>query len=126
MGKPLGGLATLEDIFPFTYEEIVRRAATVDVIWFNDRKMPSEFIEVENTTDMHGAFLKFVMFEGFYSTFRVVAPEVRKREFASKLCHPSFASIAKRTRFTNYDCISEMHTRASESAAIEAQWNGRA
>lgn len=124
LGKPLGRLVTVEDIFPFTYEQVVARAATVDVIWFNERKMPTEFIEVENTTDMHGAFLKFVTFDGFYSTFRVVAPEARKKEFASKLTHPSFASVAKRTKFTSYDVISQMHTKAGEAVALEARWNG--
>ena len=29
LGKPLGEVATVEKIYPFTYEEIVRRAATV-------------------------------------------------------------------------------------------------
>jgi len=124
LGNPLGGLVTVESIFPFTYEDVVRRAATVDVIWFNDRKMPTEFIEVENTTDMNGAFLKFVIFEAFYSTFRVVAPEARKKEFTSKLTHPSFASVAKRTKFTSYDLVSDMHTRACELVALDAGWDG--
>lgn len=122
LGKPLGGLVTVEDIYPFTYAEIVRRAGAVDVIWFNDRKFPSEFIEVENTTDMHGAFLKFVMFDAFSATFRVVAPAARKAEFTSKLSHPSFASVAKRTKFTSYDVVTEMHTKASEAVALEQAW----
>src|SRR5665213_389858 len=58
LGKRLGDMVTLDDIYPFTYEEVVRRAATVDVIWFSERKMPTEFMEVENTTDMYSAFLK--------------------------------------------------------------------
>lgn len=113
----------LDEIYQFTYQEVVRRASTVDVIWFNERRMPAEFIEVENTTDMHGAFLKFVTFDGFYSTFRVVAPSIRKGEFVSKLSHPSFASIAKRTKFTSYDTVSEMHSKASEAVALEEQWS---
>jgi hypothetical protein len=122
LGKPLGSLITIKDIYPFTYPEIVRRAATVDVIWFNQRKFPSEFIEVENTTDMHGAFLKFVMLYAFYSTFRVVAPAARKREFDSKLRHPSFVSVAERTKFTSYDLVANMHTKASEAVALEQAW----
>jgi len=80
LGKPLARYVTLDDIYDFTYPEIVDTAARVDVVWFNERKFPSEFIEVENTTDMRGAFLKFVMFEAFSSKFRVVAPAARKRE----------------------------------------------
>jgi hypothetical protein len=122
LGKPLGELVTVDEIFPFTYPEIVRRAATVDVIWFNPRKFPSEFIEVENTTGMHDALLKFVTLDAFWSTFRVVAPAVRKSEFESKLAHPSFESVAKRTKFTSYDVVTEMHTKASEAIALEQAW----
>ena len=122
LGKPLAGLVTVDDIYPFTYPEIVRRAASVDVIWFNQRKFPTEFIEVENTTDMHGALLKFVIFDAFNSTFRVVAPGPRKGEFESKLDHPSFTSIAKRTKFTSYDVVADMHTKANEAIASEQAW----
>lgn len=123
LGKPLGSLVTVEDIYPFTYPEIVRRAATVDVIWFNQRKFPEEFIEVENTTDMHGAFLKFVMFDAFISEFRVVAPAARRSEFDSKLTHPSFVSVARRTKFTSYELVAGMHTKASEAIGLEQAWS---
>ncbi len=122
LGKPLASLVTVHEIYPFTYPEIVDTAARVDVVWFNERKFPSEFIEVEITTDMRGAFLKYVMFEPFSSTFRVVAPAVRKSEFASKLAHPSFGSIVKRTKFTSFDVVAELHRKASETAALEQAW----
>jgi hypothetical protein len=122
LGKRLGDMVTVDDIYPFTYDEVVRRAATVDVIWFNERRMPTEFIEVENTTDMHSAFLKFVILDAFYSTFRIVSPAPRKQEFASKIAHPSFSTIATRTRFTSYDLVSEWHTKASEAQVLEQQW----
>ncbi len=122
LGKPLGEMITVDDIYPFTYDDIVRRAATVDVIWFNDRKMPTEFIEVENTTDMHSAFLKFVLLDAFYVTFRIVSPAARKQEFASKVAHPSFATIAARARFTSYELVSDKHAKESEVAAIDSQW----
>jgi hypothetical protein len=122
MGRPLGSLVTVEDIFPFTYPEIVTRASAVDVIWFDQRKFPFKFIEVENTTDMLGALLKFVTFDAFNSTFRVVAPAARKREFESKLAHPSFVSVAKRTKFTSYDLVAGFHTKASEAIALEQAW----
>ena len=123
LGKPLGALVTLDDIYPFTYDEIVRKAAAVDVVWFDEEKFPSEFIEVENTTDMHGAFLKFVMFGAFNSIFRVVAPAARKHEFDSKLSHPSFKTVAKRTRFTSYNVVADLHTQASQAIASEQAWS---
>jgi len=122
LGKPLGRLITLDDIYPFTYPEIVRRAAAVDVIWFSRRRFPSQFIEVENTTDMNGAFLKFVMFDAFNSAFKVVAPAARRSEFESKIAHPSFESIAGRTKFISYDVVTDMHTKANEAIALEQAW----
>ena len=124
LGRPLGSLATLEKIYPFTYPEIVRRAATVDVVWFNLWKFPSEFIEVENTTGIHDALLKFVTLNAFYCTFRVVAPAPRKDEFDAKLAHPSFTSIANRTKFSSYEVVSELHTKASEAVVLEQAWVG--
>jgi hypothetical protein len=55
-----------------------------------------------------------VMFDAFYSTLRAVAPAARKNEFQSKLAHPSFVSVANRTRFTSYDVATEMPTKATE------------
>ena len=122
LGKPLGSLATLEDVYPFTYPEVTSRAAAVDVVWFDEWKFPLEFIEVENTTDMNSALLKFVTLYAFHSTFRVVAPGARKREFESKLCHRSFAAVAERTKFTTYDLVASLHAKASEATALERAW----
>ena len=125
LGKRLGDMVTVDDIYPFTYEDVVRRASAVDVIWFDERKMPTEFIEVENTTDMHGAFLKFVLLSGFHSTFRIVSPAPRKPEFTSKITHPSFSTVAPRTRFTSYELVSDMHTKESELAAVQQAWTNQ-
>jgi hypothetical protein len=122
LGKKLGDMVTVDDIYPFTYPEVVHRASAVDVIWFNERKMPTEFIEVENTTDMHSAFLKFVLLDAFYSTFRIVSPAPRKQEFTAKIAHPSFATIATRTRFTSYDLVSDMHAKEYETVALKQAW----
>jgi hypothetical protein len=122
LGRPLGDLATLADIHPFTYDEVVRRSASVDVIWFNERKMPSGFFEVENTTDMHSALLKFVLLDAFHADFRIVAPIARQREFQTKIAHPSFASVRGRARFTSYETISQLHSKESELAAARKAW----
>jgi len=122
LGKRLRDMVTVDDIYPFTYDEILRRAQTVDVIWFNAKKMPSEFIEVENTTDINGALLKFTNFDSFFSAFRVVAPFARKKEFDVKVSQPIFKEIYSRIKFSSYELVSELHSKASEIAAIEEHW----
>jgi DNA adenine methylase Dam len=123
LGKPLGDVATVEKIYRFTYDEIVRRAATVDVVWFSERKFPAEFIEVENTTDIGSKFHKFLDFDVFTTKFRIVAPNARQEEFKSRLKQPVFKSIAGRTRFTSYETVADLHIKASAMAAMEAQWD---
>ncbi|MFH0990176.1 MAG: hypothetical protein V1799_09200 [bacterium] len=122
LGKRLGELTTVDEIYPFTYEDIVRRARTVDVIWFDDNKMPSEFIEVENTTDINNSLLKFTNFKAFFSVFRIVSLSVRKREFDSKTGQSVFKSIYSRIKFSSYELVSDLHSKASESKALEQSW----
>ena len=60
--KGLGGLLRktqiIDKIYEFTYPEILRKARTVDVIWFNERKMPMSFYEVEHSTDIKNSLSK--------------------------------------------------------------------
>lgn len=122
LGKPLASLITVEEVYPFTYPDVVQRAATVDVIWFDQRRFPIEFIEVENTTDINGALLKFVALYAFNVTYRIVAPAARQREFESKLQQRPFECVAARTRFASYELVADLHTKASESVALERAW----
>jgi hypothetical protein len=41
--KPLKDIASLEKMYDFTYQEIVNKAKTVDIVWFNERKLPQAF-----------------------------------------------------------------------------------
>ena len=50
--KKLGEITDTTELPDFTHEELKRRARTIDVIWFNQRSMPTDFYEVEHTTDI--------------------------------------------------------------------------
>ncbi len=120
--KPLGDATTLQQLHVFTYPEIVKRAQSVDVIWFNPRRMPASFFEVEHTTNFDNSLLKFVHFQDFSIDFRIIATKARQKEYAVKISHPSFAAIAKRTKFTSYELVAELHAKAHEISALETQW----
>jgi hypothetical protein len=47
LSKPLSEYATLDDYHKFTYRNVLDRAVTIDVTWFNDREFPYAFFEVE-------------------------------------------------------------------------------
>jgi len=110
LDKPLGQVSTMETILPFSYDKLVKRAQTIDVIWFNDRKMPSSFFFVEHSTDIYNSLLKFSDLRDFYSSFCIVADEVRKREFENKTSSLSFNEIKERVTFMSYEALSQIHT----------------
>lgn len=110
LGKPLSQLTSMNSIYSFGYENFVKRAQTIDVIWFNDRKMPTSFFEVEHSTDFYNSLIKFSDLRDFHSGFCIVADEARKREFERKLSSLSFKDIRERISFMGYEVLSNIHT----------------
>ena len=121
LDRPLGELATLSQLPPFSYERFVRCASSVDVVWFNDRRMPSQLFEVEHTTDIKNSLLKFVELQDFAARFCIVADAARQREFESKLGAAAFRVLRNRVGFLDYETVSVHHSRAYEVAAFEQQ-----
>ena len=119
LGKRLEEIISVKDYYQFTYNHIIQRARTIDVTWFNVRKMPSMFFEVEHAADIYNSLLKFVELQDFYTDFYIVASDVRKKEFESKLALNAFVSIQKRTKFMNYEAVSEWHSKVYEIITLE-------
>ena len=65
IGRCLGDITDTTELPAFTYDNLMRRAKTIDVIWFNDRNMPCDFYEVEHTTDIKNALSKFYELQDF-------------------------------------------------------------
>ncbi len=119
LDKPLGQISSIENILPFSYENFVKRSKTIDVIWFNDRKMPSSFFEVEHSTDIYNSLLKFSDLRDFHSSFCIVADEARKREYDTKISSLSFRDIRDRVVFMSYENLSTIHSNSHK--LIKAQ-----
>lgn len=118
LNKPLSTVATAPKIFDFCYPEILRSAKTVDVIWFNQRKMPDSFIEVEHSTDIYNSLRKFGELQDFSAKFVIVAPEVRKAEFDQKIASTVFRDVRDKVKFWGYESVSKLHTNLAESIAL--------
>lgn len=112
LNKSLAEIADIENIYEFTYEKIVKRARTVDVIWFNERNMPSSFFEVEHSTDIQNSLLKFNDLQDFYSNFYIVSSIDRKNEYIDKISRNAFKDIRERIKFLDYEYISNLHTKS--------------
>ena len=117
--KKLGEVANLSDFYDFTYEGVLRQALTIDVTWFNERRYPSAFFEVEHSTDIHRSLLKFMEFQDFRVAFHIVADKHRKAEFESKLSLTAFSPIKNLVKFWDYDSVSTLHSRISETVLAE-------
>ncbi len=117
--KPLSHLARLGKIYPFGYDELVRKAGMVDVVWFNRREMPTAMFEVEHSTDIQNSLLKFNELQDFHIRFHIVADTKRKPEFERKIAYDAFVNIQSRVKFWNYDDVSALHTKMAELSVIE-------
>ena len=119
LNRKLGEVSSLTVFYSFTYDHILNKARTIDVTWFNERKMPEMFFEVEHSTDMNNSLLKYSELRDFYSKFFIVASGIREREFQSKLSVNAFSPIKSRTAFMSYEKVSEWHSETFKITGIE-------
>jgi len=103
--KKLSDLTTTEKIYEFAYPDILRKAKTVDAIWFNERKMPCAFYEVEHTTDMKNSLNKFFELQDFRAKFYIVAANERKSQFDDVIHSSIYTPIRDLVEFVNYDAL---------------------
>lgn len=112
LNSSLGDYATLRDIYRFTYDEVIDRAKTIDVIWFNERKFPQSFFEIEHSTDFQNSFLKMLDLKYFYSNFNIVADIKRFKEFEKKISYSTFEELRNRIKFISYEKLSDYHSKS--------------
>lgn len=110
--RTLGEFSTLTDIYRFTYDSIVNRAKSLDVIWFDSNKFPQSVFEVEHTTDFNNSFLKMIELKFFNIKFHVVADLKRYKEFEKKISNSFFEELRNRVKFISYEKLSEYHSKS--------------
>jgi len=117
--KPLKKVSSVEDIYEFSYPSIVQRAKTIDVIWFNHRKLPFAFFEVEYSTDFQNSLGKYSDLQDFNSKFILVSPIEKKRKFEDIINIDIFKEIKNRVQFVDFNHISALHTKTTEIAELQ-------
>lgn len=98
---------------------ILKFAKTVDVIWFNDIKMPNSFFEVEHTTDFKNSINKFFELQDFRANFYVVAKKERKKEFENIINSSIYLPIKKLLKFAAYESIVKQFEFQKESLKVK-------
>lgn len=119
--QKLGALASLSAIHPFSYPDIVRRAGTIDVLWFNERRMPCSVFEVEHSTNIRDSLVKFVELQDFRTDLFIVADDVRRRQFLDTVELSAFRAIRQYLGFMSYEYVSDWHASVSKVAALEGK-----
>jgi len=102
-----------------TGSNILRKAQTIDVTWFNIRRYPNSFFEVEHSTDIYNSLLKFVELQDFRTNFYIVADGQRQAEFENKMALNAFESIKPLVKFWNYDLVLDLHAKVAASNLAE-------
>ena len=116
----LESLRTLQTIPGFSHPKLVKRSETIDVIWFNQREMPSRFFEIEQSTDIQNSLLKFNDLRDFHTEMFIVSNQQRKKEFESKIRYSSFHDINGRVKFLSFDWLVKQYEHAVEASQQEA------
>ncbi|HJY62559.1 MAG TPA: hypothetical protein VJ455_00260 [Ignavibacteria bacterium] len=105
IGTKLGNISSLKIIPQFSFPQIVKRSATIDVIWFNERYLPHSLFEVEHSTDIVNSLIKFNDLQDFSTRMIIVADSKRKREYENKIKFSVFKDINNRIKFLEYESL---------------------
>lgn len=121
LNKPLKELVSLNEIFKFTYEDVIQKVQSIDVFWFNERKFPTHIFEIEHSTDFKNALLKFLELQDFNIQMYIVSYNGRRREFMCKMEFSAFEPIKTRTRFVSYEEVSQWYAKSYELMLTESK-----
>ena len=121
LNTPLGNIRTLNIIPQFSYPQIVKRSSTIDVIWFNENKLPNSFFEIEHSTDIQNSLLKFNDLQDFYVRMVIVADEKRHFEFVNKMNYAAFNELRenRRVAFLSYDSLDKQYEQELQKQSFE-------
>jgi len=121
LDRNLSSLASIQNILPFTYQEVINRAKTVDAIWFNERNFPNSLFEVEHSTDFQNSLGKYHDLQDFNTQFYVVSHISKKKQYQQIIERGIFKDLTKRVKFIDYDTVAEWHKRTSELLEIQSR-----
>jgi len=123
LGKILNDVTSIKKFYEFSYDFIIKKAQTIDVSWFNMRKMPVCFFEIEYSTNIQNSLLKFNELQDFNSKFFIIADNIRKKEFEDKISLSAFKEIMKRVNFMDFTSLSEWHSNEYKISSIRHDYN---
>ncbi|CAD7289783.1 hypothetical protein LMG7974_01866 [Campylobacter majalis] len=111
INQKLSNVASIEKIYDFTYPNIIRYAKTIDVVWFNERKLPNAFFEVEHSTDFKNSLGKFYELQDFRVKFFIVAQKEKRRRYDDIISASIYKDLRDFVKFIDYESIVRLHEK---------------
>lgn len=120
-GQRLGDMATMNTLPSFSYEKMVHKTSTIDVVWLNERVMPHSLFEVEHSTNMQNSLLKFNDLQDFYTRMIIVADAKREAEYLTKIQCSAFDYLRKyhRVEFLDYESLIRQYEKFVEEQTFQ-------
>ena len=120
----LGNVASISEIPPFSYPEIIREIKKTDVIWFNTKGLsfPQKIFEiVDSLGTLNNAFNRCLQLLNFRTEFFIVAPEQHKKKFLKTINLEPYKQNVEKFKFINYEQIIELYDNAFKVNKIERE-----
>lgn len=122
-GKPLASIATLKDLPPFTFPDLLEQLRWIDVLWFErkPRPFPKFAFEVEMKPNFRRALLRLYQLRDFNTTLYVVADDTKQKLFEKCLQDEPFHILRHRFAFFPIDKVLLLYQLRVQLAKEEEQ-----
>ena len=123
-GKPLASIATLKDLPPFTFPELLAQARQIDVLWFErkPRPFPKFAFEVETTPEFRRALLRLYQLRDFDTVLYVIADEAKRNLFDKRLQDEPFYALRHRFVFRSFEEVFRLYQLQVQLAQAQAHF----
>ena len=114
---------SLSGIPKFSYNEVLREAQRIDVVWFNKTGLafPQMVFEVvDSIGTLNGAFNRSLQLRNFRTKFFIVAPEKHHEKYEQTQALEAYQADRDRFSFVNYDEIIDLYESVSQTKKIES------
>jgi hypothetical protein len=122
--RPLKDLASVNEIYEFTYPDILKYAKTIDVIWFNKNgfQFPQRVFEiVDSIGTLTGAFNRSLQLLNFRTNFYIVAPEQHRAKYEQTVRLEPYNRNIDNFKFINYDDMISLYENAEKVNKLETK-----
>lgn len=121
----LENIATLLEVPPFTYPEILKIVKKIDVIWFNREgfKFPRLTIEVIDTINTLGEALnRCLQLLYFNVPFVVIGPSKYQHKFLDKINKEPYLKFKRRFVYKDYNSVIRLYENSIKQREIEKEF----